>query len=166
MTSISEIRESVKGEFWLGERKVTVSIRSRSYRGEEEPEMIEVTAAGTMQLTEECAIVLYDEALDTDMPPQQVRLEIDSEGVLVERDGPYELKLAFRERSRFESRYQTPVGPMDVAVFCTALQYDIDENGGTIYIQYQLNLNGEYNDMHEVEYTLSAEKSAGRGRKP
>ena len=133
-----------------------VHIKSQTYQGSDQDEIIEILAPGTLKLTEGKAILEYEEALEEDTHPQKVTITVDSEGVDVERMGPYAMKLCFQEKHRYQGIYQTPFGGFDVAIFCTELQYDINEDGGEIHICYQLDMNGEFASMHEVHYKIIA----------
>lgn len=39
---------------------------------------------------------------------------------------------------------------MDIAVFCTRLSYDLTEEGGEVFLVYQMDMNGQFAAMHEL----------------
>jgi len=70
--------------------------------------------------------------------------------LMMQRDGDYATQLIFRRGQRYEGIYRTPFGEMDVAVFCTRLSYDLNEDGGEIVLMYQMDMNGTFAAMHQM----------------
>ncbi|MDD3334792.1 MAG: DUF1934 domain-containing protein [Eubacteriales bacterium] len=134
---------------------VLVSIQSIAHRDEEADEPVTLITSGLLSLEQDDkAIIRYDESLDEALPPQHVTITIESETVAMNRDGDYISQLVFRKGQRYEGQYATPFGEMALAIFCTRLRYQLDENGGEIQLSYQMDLNGQFAAMQEMEIRL------------
>lgn len=138
----------------MKEIPVLVSIQSCARRDDESEEPISMLTAGTLALDDETAAVTYQELLDESIPPQTVVVTAKDDSVIMQRDGDYATQMVFRRGQRYEGVYQTPYGSMDMAIFCTRLQYDLNDNGGTIDLIYQMDLNGQFAGMHQMHMQL------------
>ena len=43
---------------------------------------------------------------------------------------------------------------MDLALYCTKLGYDLGDDGGALELSYQLDINGKFAAMHDMELHL------------
>lgn len=134
---------------------VLISIRSNAHRDEiAEDETLTMLVPGEMELDDAKAVIRYEETLDDSMPAQQVEVTVEENGATMSRGGAYATQMVFRMGCRYEGQYHTPYGDMDLAVYCTRLGYDLDEDGGTLELSYQLDLNGKFAAMHDMELRL------------
>lgn len=131
---------------------VLISIRSNAHREEAvEDETMTMLTAGTLELTETEAVIRYEEQIDESVPMQQVTVTVGENGATMTREGAYTTHMVFRMGCRYEGQYRTPYGDMDLAVYCTRLAYDLGDDGGGLEISYQLDLNGSFAAMHDME---------------
>ncbi len=143
----------------MREIPVLISITSSAHREDAaEDESISLITSGTMALTEDGAVIRYEETLDETMPPQPVTVTLNGDAATMSRSGDYATDMVFRMGSRYEGLYHTPYGDMELALYCTRLSYELDEEGGEIVLSYQLDLNGQFAAMHDMELHL-AQKS-------
>ena len=134
---------------------VLVSIRSNAHREEAvEDETMTMITSGLLELDEEKAIIHYEETLDESLPAQKVTVTVQDECATMSRGGAYSTQMVFRVGCRYEGQYQTPFGEMDLAVYCTRLVYDLGDDGGAVELSYQLDLNGKFAAMHDMELRL------------
>ena len=134
---------------------VLISIRSNAHREDiADDETMTMLTSGRMELDEDKAVIRYEEALDESMPAQPVEVDVADDCVTMTRGGAYETQMVFRMGSRYEGQYHTPFGDMELAVYCTHLDYEVDEQGGVITLSYQLDLNGQFAAVHELELRL------------
>ena len=134
---------------------VLVSIRSNAHREEAvEDETMTMITSGLLELDEEKAIIHYEETLDESLPAQKVTVTVQDECATMSRGGAYSTQMVFRVGCRSEGQYQTPFGEMDLAVYCTRLVYDLGDDGGAVELSYQLDLNGKFAAMHDMELRL------------
>lgn len=134
---------------------VLISINSNAHRdGLSEDETLSMLTSGTLELDEQGAVIRYEETLDESVPPQQVEVLISDEAVTMNRGGEYATNMVFRMGCRYEGQYHTPYGDMELAIYCTRLKYDLGEDGGELLLSYQLDLNGKFAAMHDMELHL------------
>ena len=132
-----------------------ISIRSNAHREEvAEDETISMIVSGQLELDEDSAVIRYQETLDESLPTQSVTVTIQDDTVTMDRGGDYATNMVFRIGCRYEGQYHTPMGDMDLAVFCNRLDYDIGEEGGDLLLSYQLDLNGTFAAVHDLEMHL------------
>ena len=131
-----------------------LTIESCAHRGDDAEEPVSLITSGRLCLDGERAVLQYDETLDESLPPQHVTVTLEDGTVQVERDGDYATQLVFHKGRRYQGQYETPFGRMELAVFCTKLRYELDEDGGEIHVSYQMDLNGQFAAMHDMEITL------------
>jgi len=140
---------------------VLISIASLAHREEvSEDEKMTMLVSGEMELTDERAVIRYEESLDESVPPQKVEVVIENESVTMTRGGVYATQMVFRMGSRYEGLYQTPYGEMELAVYSTLVNYDIGDDGGTLELSYQLDLNGKFAAVHDMELHLFPQSNA------
>ena len=134
---------------------VLISIRSNAHRDEAvEDETMTMLTSGELEVDDEKAVIRYEEQIDESIPAQQVTVTIENECATMSRGGAYSTQMVFRMGCRYEGQYKTPFGEMELAVYCTKLRYDLDENGGCIELSYQLDLNGKFAAMHDMQLRL------------
>ncbi len=138
---------------------VLISIRSNAHRDEAvEDETMTMLTSGVLELTDEAAVIRYQEQIDESMPMQQVTVTVADDCVTMARDGTYTTQMVFRMGCRYEGQYHTPYGDMELALYCTRLAYDLGDDGGELELSYQLDLNGSFAAMHDMELHLMAQE--------
>lgn len=133
---------------------VLVSLQSCARRDDGSEEPISLLTAGTLSLDDDAAVLTYQENLDENIPPQTVVITAKDDMITMHREGDYNTQMVFHQGQRYEGEYHTPYGTMDMAIFCTRLHYDLSENGGTLSLMYQLDLNGQFAGMHQMHMQL------------
>ena len=144
---------------------VLISIRSNAHREEAvEDETMTMLTSGQLELDDEKAIIRYEENIDEGAPPQQVTVTVCDEAITMSRGGAYETQMVFRMGCRYEGQYRTPYGEMDLAIFSTRVNYDLGEDGGAVELSYQLDLNGRFAAVHDMEMHLFAQGSPNESK--
>ncbi|MBR6570923.1 MAG: DUF1934 domain-containing protein [Clostridia bacterium] len=134
---------------------VLVSLKSCAHRDEvAEDETMSMLTSGQLEVDDTKAIVRYEESIDESLPPQKVEILLEDETVTMNRGGSYSTQMVFRLGCRYEGQYHTPYGDMDLALYCTKLGYDIGDDGGVLELSYQLDINGRFAAMHDMELHL------------
>lgn len=134
----------------MKEIPVLVTIQSCARRDDDSEEPISLMTTGTLRLEDDAAVLTYQEILDESIPPQTVSVTAREDMISMQREGDYATQMAFQRGQRYEGVYQTPYGSMDMAIFCTRLHYDLSENGGEIFLAYQMDMNGQFAGMHQM----------------
>lgn len=131
-----------------------ISIQSIARRDDEAEEPVTLITSGQLTLEGARATLMYDEVLDESVPPQHVTVTIEDETMVMSRDGEYATEIVFHKGNRYEGMYATPFGHMALAVYCTRLRYELNADGGEVLLSYQMDLNGQFAAMHELEMRL------------
>ena len=134
---------------------VLVSLKSCAHRDEAaEDENMSMLTSGQLMVDDTKAIIRYEESIDESLPPQKVEILVEGETVTMNRGGAYSTQMVFRLGCRYEGQYHTPYGDMDLALYCTRLGYDLGDDGGALELSYQLDINGKFAAMHDMELNL------------
>lgn len=135
---------------------VLIKIHSVAHRDDaNESEGIDLIVSGTLSFSDSVIVIRYEEQLDENAPAEEVRITVNEDWVTMNRSGDIVTQMAFRMGSRAEGFYHTPFGDMALATYCTALSYDLNEEGGSLQMVYQLDLNGQFAAVHEMTLTLT-----------
>ena len=137
---------------------VLISLQSSAPAEGEAPEVISLITTGDLQKTDNGYLLGYEETLDDDsLVSTRVELLLEKDEatrkdvVTMQRTGEYDVNMVFRKGQRYEGQYHTPFGDFDLALFCTKVGYRVDDVGGELHLQYQLDMNGQYVAMHTLE---------------
>lgn len=134
---------------------VLISLKSNAHRDEvSEDETMSMLTSGQLEVDDTRAVIRYEESIDESVPPQKVEILVEDESVTMNRGGVYSTQMVFRLGCRYEGQYHTPYGDMDLALYCTRLAYDLGDDGGTLELSYQLDINGRFAAMHDMELNL------------
>lgn len=134
---------------------VLISLKSTAHRDENtEDERMSMLTSGVLEVDDTRAIIRYEESIDESVPPQKIEILVEDETVTMNRGGAYSTQMVFRLGCRYEGLYHTPFGDMDLALYCTKLGYDLGDDGGALELTYQLDLNGKFAAMHDMELHL------------
>ena len=113
-----------------------VSLQAVARRDDAE-EPITLLTSGQLTLEEGRSVLTYEEVLDEALPPQPITVTLEDDTLMMERGGDYATQMIFRRGQRYEGQYETPFGSMDLALFCTRLKAQLNEEGGEISLHYQ-----------------------------
>lgn len=139
---------------------ILLSLQATSTHDGEPDEAIQLLTSGELIPLEGGYQIDYQEQLDETTPPTQVRLSMQNGAVSIVRQGDYETNMIFCQGQRFETQYHSPMGVMDMAIYCTKVHYSVRTQGGEVQLQYQLDLNGQYTSMHQLEMRFAVKDHA------
>lgn len=131
---------------------VMLSIRGVQNYQDAEPDVIELTTEGTMEKQKEVWEITYEESDLTGLAGTTTAFRVGPRGVVLKRTGKLENQMIFMEGRRHESLYQIDIGALMIAVKATKVQSTVNEQGGTVDIHYQIEI--EDTAMGTVEYHL------------
>ena len=129
-----------------------LSIRGVQNYQDAEPDVIELTTEGTMEKQKEVWEITYEESDLTGLAGVTTAFRVGPRGVILRRTGKLENQMIFMEGRRHESLYQIDIGALMIAVKATKVQSAVNEQGGTVDIHYQIEI--EDTAMGTVEYHL------------
>ena len=131
---------------------VMLSIRGVQNYQDAEPDVIELSTEGTMEKQKEVWEITYEESDLTGLAGTTTAFRVGPRGVVLKRTGKLENQMIFMEGRRHESLYQIDIGALMIAVKATKVQSAVNEQGGTVDIHYQIEI--EDTAMGTVEYHL------------
>ena len=124
------------------EPNVLLTINGRQWSGHEQPQVIRLTTEGNLYRRASAWYVVYEESSATGMEGTRTTMQVSDDGsVVLTRTGSHEMRLTFLAGSRHITRMNTPYGDLDVAVYTSLVQSEIDEQGGYIQLGYTIDFN-------------------------
>ena len=132
---------------------VMLHIRGTQNYQDQEPEVIELTTEGTLEKQKEVWEVSYEESDLTGLAGVTTTFRVGPRGVVLKRTGAIENQMIFMEGRRHESLYQLDIGALMIAVRATSVKSDLTEQGGTVDIVYNIEI--EDTAMGTMEYHLT-----------
>lgn len=139
---------------------VTLLGAAKNERGEAE-EPIRLMTTGELKNTPSGAILRYQESQTDDsdgsVMTQDIILMMQPGRVSMNRLGDFGTSMVFVKDRRFEGVYRTPYGEMDMALYATQVDVHLEEDRGSVYLEYQLDFAGGFVSMHtmKLEYVAS-----------
>ena len=132
---------------------VVLSVRGVQRYEDQEPEIIELTTEGTMERQKEVWELSYEESDLTGLAGVTTAFRVGPRGVVLKRTGKLQNQMIFMEGRRHESLYQIDIGALMIAVRATSVKSDLTEQGGTVDIVYNIEI--EDTAMGTMEYHLT-----------
>ena len=132
---------------------VLLNVRGIQNYQEGEPEVIELTTEGTLEKQKEVWEISYEESDLTGLAGVTTAFRVGPRGVVLKRTGNLENQMIFMEGRRHESLYRIDIGALMIAVKATKVQSNVSEQGGTVDIHYNIEI--EDTAMGSMEYHLS-----------
>ena len=132
---------------------VVLSVRGVQRYEDQEPEIIELTTEGTMERQKEVWVLSYEESDLTGLAGVTTAFRVGPRGVILKRTGKLENQMIFMEGKRHESLYRIDIGALMIAVRATSVKSDLTEQGGTVDIVYNIEI--EDTAMGTMEYHLT-----------
>ena len=120
---------------------------------DQEPEIIELTTEGTMERQKEVWELSYEESDLTGLASVTTAFRVGPRGVVLKRTGKIQNQMIFMEGRRHESLYQIDIGALMIAVRATSVKSALTEQGGTVDIIYNIEI--EDTAMGTMEYHLT-----------
>lgn len=86
----------------------------------------------------------------------RTKLIIGKDQMTMNREGDTASTMMFKKNRRFETVYRTPFGEMPMSVFTRDIRCDVNDIGGTVYLKYELSLQGNYASTNEMHLRYAA----------
>lgn len=136
---------------------VLMTLSGRAFGGAvEEEEAVDLMTTGMLYPLKEGWKLTYTETQPEDNTTTEITLLMGRDRVVMTRSGDYASSMVFRKDRRFEGSYHTPFGSLSMAVFATRVDVNMTREHGTVVLEYQLDLQGNYAAMHELRLTYAA----------
>ena len=131
---------------------VVLSIRGRQTYPGQEPEVIELVTDGTMEFCNGGWDITYEESALTGLEGVTTTFRVEPGKVELTRTGALQSKMVFEEGVPHDTLYQMAFGTLLMTVKATFVFFDIVEDGGTIDLSYNLDI--ENTEAGVIDYHL------------
>lgn len=140
---------------------VLLTLNGTSATGQGEDDTIRVMTTGQLRQTPSGYMLRYQETQtdegDGTVMTQDVILSMQPGRVSMTRLGDYGTTMVFVKDRRFEGKYRTPFGDLDMALFATQVHTDLSPEKGSVQLKYQLDLQGSFAAMNTLRLDYVAE---------
>lgn len=133
-------------------QEVILSIRGSQRYDDQQPEVIELVTAGTMEFRNGGWDISYEESALTGLEGVTTTFRVEPSKVLLTRTGKLRSQMVFEEGVPHETLYQMAFGALMMTVKATFVFFDIVEDGGTIDLSYNLDI--ENTEAGVIDYHL------------
>ena len=131
---------------------VVLAIRGRQTYADQEPEVIELVTEGTMELKNGGWDISYEESALTGLEGVTTTFRVEPGRVILTRTGKLQSQMIFEEGVPHDSLYQMAFGALLMTVKATFVFFDIVEDGGTIDLSYNIDI--EHTEAGVIDYHL------------
>ncbi|KZL90066.1 DUF1934 domain-containing protein [Clostridium magnum] len=131
-------------------QKAIISVSSKQSIDEEE--LIEVVTPGNFYKKENYYYAVYEETELSGMRGTTTTLKIGKDKFSLIRMGSTSAKMDFDKKTKNVSMYNTPYGTLELKIETKDLDIDINDNGGSVMVNYNMSLSGQtpYNTMLKI----------------
>ena len=136
------------------EKKVMITIRGTQKAEHEPPQVMEFVTAGLLQRYGRKIRVSYEESDMIGMEGVTTTFEVDGERVNLERSGKLRSRMEFIEGKKTESLYSMPFGAMLLGVTARRVDASMNEDGGTIYLEYGVELEQNFLGLNTYDIAV------------
>ncbi|AEG61921.1 DUF1934 domain-containing protein [Desulforamulus ruminis] len=122
-------------------KNVRVTVKGTRTHENNDQEVIELLSPGTCHYKGNQYYILYKESSFAGMEDCTTTLRTDGKTVTIIRSGSVNSRQVFEEGKAHRSVYQTSFGCLDITVLPRRVDVDLTEQGGSIKLEYELELN-------------------------
>lgn len=133
-------------------RNAVLSIQGRQTYADQEPEVIELVTEGTMEFRNGGWDISYEESALTGLEGVTTTFRVEPGKVVLTRTGKLQSRMIFEEGVAHDTLYQMAFGALLMTVKATFVFFDIVEDGGTIDLSYNIDI--ENTEAGVIDYHL------------
>jgi len=133
-------------------QEVILSIQGRQRYDDQEPEVIELVTAGTMEFRDGGWDICYQETELTGLAGVTTTFRVEPGKVTLTRTGKLNSQMVFQEGQSHDSLYRMDFGALLMTVRANSVFFDIVPDGGVIDLIYEIEI--EHNAAGIIEYHL------------
>lgn len=143
-------------------KQVLISVTGASRYVGEDDDVVQLLTTGTLSGEKNRWQLEYTETQpDNDKAVHQITLILQPDMVTMLRAGTFSTSMVFQQGHRFEGTYNTPYGKLTMGIFATQVFYQVDEEStGVIQLQYQLDIQGQPEAMHDLRVRFCPARDA------
>ena len=135
-------------------KDVIITIASRQRFEGCEPDSIDLITAGRLYRRGGKYFISYEESELTGMEGTRTTLKLEDGQVTLTRTGTHPSQMLFAQNKRHVGLYQTEVGDMAISTHTSQLVNTIDENGGSLAIDYTIEIGSSLAGRHRFEMAV------------
>ncbi|WP_031514240.1 DUF1934 domain-containing protein [Desulfofalx alkaliphila] len=135
-------------------KEVLVTVTGTQTNEWGEKDTIELTTLGYMYVKNGSFYLIYNETELSGMEGTTTSVKAEPSRVTLNRMGSAEMRQVFEEGQRHEGKYITPYGSMDTKVLPCKVEVDLTEMGGSINLEYELELDRQKIGYNELSITV------------
>ena len=132
-------------------KEALITITGKQNYGDDN-DKIEMTTVGTIEETDDCYIIRYNEEQDPPQRPIRATLHISKDEQKVEmlKAGAYGSLLIIERSMRNLCNYGTQYGDMLMGIYGRTIENNYGEEEGTFLFGYDIDINGAVSSRNEV----------------
>ncbi|SHE97831.1 DUF1934 domain-containing protein [Desulforamulus putei] len=134
-------------------KDVLVTVKGARRDQDNETEVIELVSPGTYYFKNNTYYIIYKETALTGMENATTTIKAEGNSVTILRNGSVSMRQVFEKGKLHRSVYQTGFSSMEMVVKPWNIEVDLTELGGSIKLEYELELSGApvgYNSLEIV----------------
>lgn len=135
-------------------KKAVISISSNASL--EKDDLIEVLTPGEYYKEKDTYYAVYDETEISGMEGTTTTLEIRPNKLSLVREGTTSAKMEFEKNNKYVTLYNTPYGVLELLIQTNELSMEVDDNGGQIFINYNMSISGQKPQRTELKINIKA----------
>lgn len=139
-------------------KDVIIDIYSTQCYEDTEPDEISLVTDGVFYEKNGKYYIKYDESEMTGVPNTKTTLKIDGDTVSLIRSGAQETQMIFKKNEHNIGLYQTVAGPYTLGVKTKELAHNIDENGGNLRLEYDIELNYQMSGFNTFDIKIETKE--------
>lgn len=133
------------------EKDIIISLKGIQTNVDNKIDTIELMSEGKFYIKEGSCYIVYKESEITGMEGTTTTIKITNNVISIIRFGNVCSNLTFEKDKKNVSNYQTQFGIFETSVMATEIRNTITENGGELYIEYEVEVDGQqlgYNNFY------------------
>lgn len=140
------------------QKKFLITIKGlQSYYDDTESSDIELLTEGDFYKEDGVYFCDYAESEITGLDGTDTSIEIGSNYVSLQRSGNVNSQMLFMEGRKTSSLYSLPYGELTVDIYTEKLKTNVDEHGGSISIDYIIDINNATTGRNNFEIAIREE---------
>ncbi|MGH4051901.1 MAG: DUF1934 domain-containing protein [Clostridium sp.] len=137
-------------------KNAIISVVSRQLDSEDDGDEIEVVTPGEFYKKDNSYYAVYEETEISGMKGTTTTLKIDEEKFTLIRTGTTNTQMNFKKHIRDLTLYSTPHGALDLTVDTRELKMNIDNNGGEVFIDYDMIIGNQQSLSTTLQINIKA----------
>ncbi|HZJ58361.1 MAG TPA: DUF1934 domain-containing protein [Clostridia bacterium] len=133
-----------------GGKKVILSIRGNQVNPDGEDNRIELITEGRLYKKGDAYYIEYEESAISGLEGTKTLIMVEDRRISLERTGAHESRFVFEKGRKYINYYETPFGNLEMGIFPTRIDSNMDENQGKLDVKYELDISGKYAGSNEL----------------